>query len=214
MALSDFLNTFNNMKGSNAYVIDPIKTFKVNISYDAGGERSNVDHEFILGLDKDISPFIQRISMPTFTVAADTAETLMGNFQVHKLILTPDQQTFSMEIINTKAPLLENWLYPWMREITSPRWIYKNRPYTIAKMEIDLTSHANVKYVFNGVRPTSLPLIDPSQEVPQNITRSAVFTFDFVYLLVDQDMIKNSSASQLTKLANSLVQKIAKTVGL
>ena len=144
---------------------------------------------------------------------AEQADTLIGSFQLHKLALVPDSQIFSMDIITTKAPLLENWLYPWMREITSPTWLYDNRPYTTATVIIDMTSHSNIKYVLNGVRPSNIPLIEPTNEIPQNLQRTVQFTFDFMYLLVDESLI-DSSQSSILKLASSVAQKIAKTVGL
>ena len=200
------------MKGSNVYVIDPMKTFKVYFKYVP--EETKVSHQATLNLsDDELTMFVQRIVLPSFSLLTEQANTLVGDFQLHKLALVPDSQIFSMDIITTKAPLLENWLYPWMREITSPTWLYDNRPFTTATVMIDMTSHSNIKYVLNGVRPSSIPLIEPTNEIPQNLQRSVQFTFDFMYLLVDKDLI-DAPSSQITKLAQSIAQKIAKTVGL
>ena len=76
-----------------------------------------------------------------------------------------------------------------------------------------MTSHSNIKYVLNGVRPSNIPLIEPTNEIPQNLQRTVQFTFDFMYLLVDETLI-DAPASQLTKLAQRIAQTIAKTVGL
>lgn len=214
MALEDFLNNFNNMKGSAVYKIDPMKTFKVYFRYLP--VVTDVSHNKTLNLtDDELTMFVQHINLPNFSLASEHAETLVGNFQFHPLALIPDSQIFSMDIITTQAPLIENWLYPWMREITSPTWRYEdfNRPYTIAKVIIDMISHSNIKYVLNGVRPSNLPLIGPTNEIPQNLQRTVQFTFDFMYLLVDDSLI-DAPSTQIINFAKSLVQKIGKTVGL
>jgi len=205
MSLAKFLSTFNNVKGSNVYSIDPLNFFAVDITYSEG---SSVKHTDLIG-DTELGLFIQSIELPTLTVTADTAaETIVGTIQTHKMYITPSDQTFRMSIINTKHPLIENWIYPWMREVTYPEWQYKNYPYTKGEMTIDFTEHTNIKYVLNGIRPTSISPIRPTQEVDQKMTREVTFTFDYMYVLCSKE------ANTGSNIFRSIFQKAAKTVGL
>lgn len=204
MSLQQFLNTFNNIDASNYYVIDPVNFFTVDVKFDT---------EMKLPVE-DLSPFIQGINLPDFTVAQDAVtETLVGTMQMHKMFLTPTSQTFTMTLINTKAPIIENWIYPWLREVTSPNWNYANVPFTKAKFTIDLSSHANIKYVLNGVRPTNLKTIQPTHELG-GVTRDVTFTFDYMYVIADENMIEPGFGSQIKTLARNLVSKAGKTIGL
>lgn len=217
MALADFLNTFNNINASKVYALDSAATFKVDMKYYANSSvadnSSKVSHQNRLNI-KDLSPFVQDIQLPGFKVAMDSAETLIGDFKTARLYLVPDSNEFSMRLVNTQVPLIENWIYPWMREITSSQWVYDERPYTIATVEIDAYDHSNVKYVLNGVRPSGSPTMTLTHEVPGDITRRVSFAFDFMYLKLDKSMLKNSTASQITALANKLTQKLRRSIGL
>jgi hypothetical protein len=45
-----------------------------------------------------------------------------------------------------------------------------------------MTKHTDVKYVFLGCRPTQIDTINPSHDLPSNITRKVTMTFDLMYV--------------------------------
>ena len=192
MALADFLNNFISNKKS--YQIDSLNFFTIKMEFmpTDSNVRSLLDSmiepkNVTAGL-YDLTMFVQNIDLPSLNIVNDTAaETIVGSIQTHKLFVTPSDQTFKMSIINTRQPLVENWLYPWLREINTPAWIYPDRPYTTAKFTIDFSGkeneyHSNVKYILNGVRPTSITPLKPTQEVNQKLDRDVTFTFDYIYI--------------------------------
>jgi hypothetical protein len=66
------------------------------------------------------------VTIPQIQIeGGDEVTTLVGKFPVPGNIVVPDSNTFNIEVINTKAPVIENIFYPWMRETTFPRWVYE-----------------------------------------------------------------------------------------
>lgn len=138
-------------------------------------ERDVTDIEINLGI------YIQRIVIPNIQIeGGEDVTTLIGKFPVPGNLVIPDNNTFSMEVVNVESPVIENIFYPWMRETTLPKWSYEGQPYTTARITIDFTEHANVVYYFYGCRPTQIQLIHPDQSQTSNLTRSVTFAFDFM----------------------------------
>ena len=84
------------------------------------------------------------------------SDTLLGKFPVNGKYVMPDNNNLTMTIINTKLPLMEMIFYPWMREVTLPYWSYEKAPYTTATIEVDMSKHTDIKYVFYGCRPSQI----------------------------------------------------------
>lgn len=212
MALEDFLNKFNDIKGRNVCVIDPLNTFDLYFSFDRVSKiKYNFEDLCKLNSDDNFSMFVQRLNLPNFSVIGDTtADTIVANVQMHKMLLSPQSQTFTMEIINTKTPVIENIIYPWMREVQSPSWQYDEYPFTKADLTIDLTRHANIKYHMLGIRPTEADTYNPAQETNTNLVRTVTFTFDFMYV----DIVGSSHSYGGAKLLTKLVNKGLKSIGL
>ena len=215
MALIDFISTFNNSK-RNLYVIDPLNTFTLDFEFFP--ENSVIKNNRISEcgfknsdeFSENMNKFVQRITLPNFTITNDTnAETVAHVAIMHKMLLNSEQQTFTMDLINTKVPVLEHVFYPWMREIQYPSWNYSSQPYTTADITISLISHSNVKYHILKCRPTSFDTYNPSQELGA-ITRPIVMTFDLMYV----EYSGNYTQSILSNLASKLVNKGLKTIGL
>lgn len=125
--------------------------------------------------------YIQKLTIPQIQVdGGEEVTTLVGRFPVPGNLVVPDNNNLQMEVVNVEAPVIENILYPWMRETTLPWWTYDNQPFTTANITIDFTEHSNVKYRFFGCRPTQIQLIQPDQAPNTNLTRNVQFTFDFM----------------------------------
>lgn len=141
-----------------------------------GGASKDIESPLVLNL----GPYIQKITLPNLTVPTETVKTMFGQFPYTEIYVTPDNNQFMMDILNTKVPLHERIFYPWMREITLPYWSYGSQPYSTATVTIDMTKHADIMYVFYGVRPCKINTYDPSQETPSSFSRTVDFLFDWM----------------------------------
>ena len=192
MALADFINNF--ISKNKAYQIDTLNFFTIKLEFTPRNSNVKTVLDSMIGLKNaksglyDLTMFVQNVELPSLNVSNDTAaETIVGSIQTHKMFTTPSDQTFKISLINTKQPFIENWIYPWLREVTTPAWQYAGYPYTTAKFTIDFSGkaneyHSNIKYILNGARPTSLTPMRPSQEVNQKLEREVTFTFDYMYI--------------------------------
>ena len=89
---------------------------------------------------------------------------------------------FSLNFLNTKAPLIERIFYPWMREVSLPVWSYDNQPYTTADVRIGFEKHADVAYRFVNARPSNIDTYQPSNESNTSITRQVTLVFDYLFV--------------------------------
>ncbi len=129
----------------------------------------------------ELGPYVQSMSLPTMkSNGAGDVETLFGKFPLNGNAVIPENNTFTMTVLNTKLPLMEFLFYPWMREVTLPYWAYENAPYTTAEVIVDFAKHADVQYHFHGARPTAINVYEPTQEPDTTITRDVTLTFDFM----------------------------------
>ena len=120
------------------------------------------------------------MTFPTIEQGGDDTQTYMGQFPVPGTIVKTSDSRFQIEVLNLEKPVIENVFYPWMREVTFPKWVYESQPYTTATVTFDFTEHSNVRYHFFGCRPSQVVLIHPSQSPGQNMTRQVQFSFDFM----------------------------------
>ena len=141
----------------------------------------------------DLSYYIQNAQLPAITTQdGGTAETLYGDFPITGRYVKPQSNNFSLNILNTKAPLMERIFYPWMREVSLPVWSYNNQPYTTADIRIGFEKHADVAYRFVNARPSNIDTYQPSNESNTPITRQVTFIFDYLFveskLKIQQDI--------------------------
>ena len=131
----------------------------------------------------DLSYYIQNAQLPAITTQdGGTAETLYGDFPITGRYVKPQSNTFSLNFLNTKAPLIERIFYPWMREVSLPVWSYDNQPYTTADVRIGFEKHADVGYRFVNARPSNIDTYQPSNESNTAITRQVTFIFDYLFV--------------------------------
>ena len=157
----------------------------------------------------DLTQFVQRINLPNITIPnSENISTILGNFQTTGTLVDVESHEFSIDILNTKLPLIETVFYPWMREVTLPYWSYNQYPYTLGKLTIDLNTHCDVQYIIYGVKPKTVQTYNPSQEFNSNMVRFVTFSFD--YMLVKssgqgQESIVSSITNGLTSLASGIL---------
>lgn len=159
---------------------------------------------------------------------AEQSDSMVGKFSIPGRMLVPDNNTFSMEVVNVKSPVLENVFYPWMRETTLPYWSYEEEPFTTATVTIDFQPHSDTVYKFYGCRPQQIQLIQPDQSPSFNLTRNVTFAFDF--MTITSNGVKESgdpgkgfsgkmskgkkNGDSLTNLANGALFSAANTLRL
>lgn len=165
-------------------------------------------------LELQLGLYVQSITVPNLRAGGDgKASSLLGEFPVNGGFIQPDG-TLQMNFVNTKAALHERLFYPWLRECTLPYWSYDDQPYTTATVTVDYTKHNDTKYVFTGVRPTQIYLIQASQEADSgNITRDVTFMFDFMFVLSELKTV-DSVKDKLLGSAGALASGAANMLGL
>lgn len=131
----------------------------------------------------DLSYYIQNAQLPAITTQdSGIAETLYGDFPITGRYVKPQSNNFSLNFLNTKAPLIERIFYPWMREVSLPVWSYNDQPYTTADVRIGFEKHADVAYRFVNARPSNIDTYQPSNESNSAITRQVTFIFDYIFV--------------------------------
>jgi len=121
-------------------IIDPLCTFDVELEFfpkdtflmslakkylkngqSYGKEQSQFEDQLKL----QIGFYVQSMTLPQMVMPeAGKVPTLFGEFPVNNLYVKPDNNTFTLTMLNTKISLHDFLFYPWMREVTLPRWSY------------------------------------------------------------------------------------------
>lgn len=123
----------------------------------------------------------------------------------------PDGQ-LQMNVVNTRASLVDRIFYPWMREVSLPYWSYDDQPYTTATIIVDFTKHNDVKYVFCGCRPDSVYSMQATQAPDaNNLTRQVTFLYDAMFITSSLKTI-DSVGSKLMGMAGGLLGGASKMV--
>lgn len=184
-------NTFSDLE-YDSNVGETVKTEYENIETIS---RYDISKDFFINL----GIYIQKVALPNVQIeGGEDVQTLMGKFPIPGKIVAPSDNTFSMDILNVRSPIIENIFYTWMRETTLPTWQYKSQPFTTALISFDFSEHCNIKYHFVGCRPTHVQLIQPDQAPVQNLTRNVQFTFDYMTI----EKVETSQESKKQSKAN------------
>lgn len=141
-----------------------------------------------------------------------TVKNHVGEFPINGKIVKPSTNQFTLEIINTRAPLAERIFYPWLREVTLPFWVYDKQPYSTADVEIDFSKHSDTKYVFVGCRPTQIESMKASNELGSPM-RSVTMVFDYMFV-VSKLKRGESVGDKLKGLGKSLLGDAGGIIGL
>lgn len=182
---------------------------RANSLVEGGADADVAQPQLIL----DLSYFVQTASLPQITMqSSGNIESVIGSFPINGTLVKPSQNTFSLAIINTKAPLMERIFYPWIREITMPFWAYDSQPYTTANITISFDKHTDLQYVFVGSRPSNIETIQPSNETSGTPTRQVTFLFDHMFIK-SQLATAESASDKLKNIASSAINDIGKSFG-
>ncbi len=130
-------------------------------------------------LDKELIYYVQSITLPEMAIdSGGTAGTEIQNTSVPSMRMAASQ-TFQMEILETKVPIIEEHFLEWMLEAREPYFHDDGRAYTYANIEI-MFKEKKLKYMLFGCRPTSCETINPSQR-DTSLVRKVTFNVDFIY---------------------------------
>lgn len=216
MAKSAATNALNNITGGlYSSVVNDKDIKEEHDKFGAAGKQSFVEYlapanlvsegdSPVSPLILNLGPYVQKVTIPRLTLQEDVVKTSLGEFPVNGMFVKPDNNSLTMDVLNTKVPLLERIFYPWLREVTLPYWSYDNQPYTTATITVDMRKHADIYYRFYGARPVQINTYQPSQELNSTFTRSVTFTFDFMAVLSDLKTVE-SAVDKLKQLGTSLL---------
>ena len=161
----------------------------------------------------DLSYYVQNIQLPQIQMKDEgTISNMVGEFPINGTIVKPSSNQYTLEIVNTKAPIAERIFYPWLREVTLPYWSYDNQPYSTADVEIDFSKHSDMKYVLVGSRPLQIETLRPSNELGSPI-RSVTMIFDYMFVLSKLDRTE-SVGDKLMGVGKSLLGGASNMLGL
>lgn len=204
-----------------ADIIDPLMTFDVEFAFyptnpDGGTFLSKLAEKVFSGAfgmdnfasNKDqlilnLGYYVQSMTLPQMTMPeAGKVPTLFGEFPVNNLYVKPDNNTFTMSILNTKVSVHDYIFYPWMREVTMPCWSYETQPYTTATVTVKFDKHANSRCVFCGCRPSSIQSRQPTQEPVGEPTRDVTILFDYMFITSANESQMNYQISALNEVTD------------
>lgn len=147
----------------------------------------NSNDTTIAGANINMTYFVQDLTIPNIKSNGDgeCVTPYLGSFPINGTFVTPAEHKMSLNILNTRVPLIERVFYPWLRETTLPYWSYTTQPFTTATIEIDMRHHTDVRYIFYGCRPCEITTLQPSQDTPSDFVRQVTFAFDWMFILSD-----------------------------
>jgi hypothetical protein len=179
-----------------------------------GGEQWTGSDQANCPLDLNLGPYVQSIKGLNMKMSGEAkAQTMFGDFPVAGPVVQAEG-SLTMEVVNTKAALHERIFYPWLRECSLPYWSYERQPYTTATVDIDFTKHSDMHYVFVGVRPVQLKLMDASQDPdPGNLVREVIFAYDYMFVTSDLN-VNDSWTSKLAGSAGALMGGASKMLNV
>ena len=155
--------------------------------------------------------YIQSMTLPQMSMPeAGKVPTLFGEFPVNNLYVKPDNNTFTMSILNTKVSIHDYIFYPWMREVTMPCWSYETQPYTTATVTVKFDKHANSRCVFCGCRPSQIQSRQPTQEPTGEPTRDVTMLFDYMFITGAQEYWWKTYSDSALKEAGDLFKNTQK----
>ena len=204
-SLEGFFETFNNESNQLVTILDPYNTADVTFDFfpDGNGEDESFVFEQVKAMGMpdalynklykpmrlDLTYYVQSITVPNFTtLQGNSAETwYIGRFPVNGNAAVPESNELTFEMLNTRGPILDRLFYPWLKESTLPYWSYARQPYTTATIMLDMTRHADVKYIFIGARPNFIASYQPSTDAGGTMTRQVKFIFDFMFIVTGKE---------------------------
>lgn len=146
-----------------------------------------------IGKGHEISFFLQGMVLPNMVVeSVNTISTDFGYMNLPDSKLVTDQQSFSMELLDTNDPIFEGYFLPWMQEVTADTYIYPHRPFMKADITVtyfvdpfkidqnfDFGAISFLTYTFRGCFPYDIGSRNPNHNPSGSVeTRSIRFQFE------------------------------------
>ena len=185
------------------YLFETIWSFNTGSQDKSNGEieRSNVERLLMATLNESntesLKYFIQNIIVPEIDTYAP-GESVASEFGMSRnpgLFVKPSSNEFTIQFLSTEFSLHESVFYYWLRETTSNVWVYKNRPFTKAKLLITFLDsrrkHRMFSYLMTNVFPLNITTLKPSQENEMELTRDVTFAFDNMYVIPASEKEQN-----------------------
>jgi hypothetical protein len=183
--------------------------FYVEIIFD-GQELREAAKKIGFILEEDIGLLAQSVEVPGLFagISSIESETEAGKaLIIDSGALQPADNTLIIEFLSAENGIQENIFFPWMKEVTSNQYVYADRPFTRASIDIyflaqqDIRQHY-VKYSFKQAYPTIVDTMNGNYN--GEIFTSRNVTFNFNWMSVTPGPAVPAGAS--SKANNSLKQ--------
>lgn len=154
---------------------------------------SNVEKMLLTSIKESNSDalkyFIQSVELPNIETFS-TVEAIPNEFGMVSnagIFVKPSENSFTVDFLSTEFSLHEHVFYYWLREVTQNEWVYDDRPFTKAKLQITFLDSRTRKHMFSyvliNVFPTAITTLKPNHQGESIITRPVVFNFDNMYVI-------------------------------
>lgn len=156
----------------------------------------------------DLTEYVQQITIPNLQLnGTDNIDTMFGQFSTSGQIVEPENHDLVINVLNTKLPILETLFYPWMRESTSPVWLYDEQPYTTANITVSMRSHADARYYFYNCFPTRIQTYDPTMSLNSQFSRDVTLRFQYMFIKSSLK-VRESKKEKLQALGKSMLKSV------
>lgn len=172
---------------------------------------------------------IQQISFTNLTLKGQSAQgSLTTGFGVSDIsnaygqitspgnaFLFPATGTFSMMVLNTMSPVIENFIYPWIMEVLKTTKKASETLFPKLNLAVKFWSPERVQHDMNGIKPdyvyyitgifpTTIELVNPSHSASSTKgNRSITFSFADFIILNSKSEAEKYSLGELFRNLNS-----------
>ena len=134
----------------------------------------------------------------------NSVTTDFGYLPLPESRLLTDQQSITIDMLDTENPIFENFFLPWMQEVTADTYMYKHRPFMKADVtiiyftsptftEVEIKPVSFLKYKFHGCFPNDITS-RPANHNPQGGIETRTVRMQFETMSVDSNKDKMKTA--------------------
>lgn len=154
-----------------------------NITNFIAEDRDKVNRQYI----DNLHLLVQSVSIPGLGLEGSNVE-IQNDFGKAivppKGSIIPASNDITIKFLNTEYSVFEYMIHPWLREVQSTIWIYRQVPFSRANIKISFMNQLNTEaihsYIFYDCYPTGFETLDLTQEASEDLTRDATFSFDYM----------------------------------
>jgi len=186
--------------GDNRFKVLQNYLFYITIDFDQVASPGFDSNHLFLPLEEEIEKFddssikllVRSVDVPNITADANEAilnEFGYATFPSDKII--PDTNEVIIGFLNTEYSIHENLFVEWIKETTADRYIYADRPFRKATINIDFFDQRHKKivfsYVFKDCFPRTIMTLNGDYGGAVDEVRTVTFLFNRFYVKSTKD---------------------------